>query len=88
MQAGTSRSGRSKEKAEKAGRLPGCESPSFPFAAFVFRVPVRFAVSASCQRGGDSLAWVLVKAETPGTSQTLDWDMFTTANCCRTKAMV
>lgn len=81
MQTGTSRSGDSEEKAEKAGPLPSCESPSFPYAAFVFRVPVCFAVSTSCQTE-DSLAWVLVMPQNPGTTQTLLQDMFTTTSCC------
>lgn len=36
METGTSTSGDSEEKAEKAGPLPSCESPSFPLCCFCF----------------------------------------------------
>lgn len=36
MQAGTSTSGDSKASTQKAGPLPGYESPSFPFHCFFF----------------------------------------------------
>lgn len=50
-------------------------------ASFVFMVPARFAVSASCHRWEDSISCVLAKPGTPGTFQALAWGMFTAANC-------